>query len=165
MWLPNSSFDIEEWNIWPNRTCDWMTSLFDYTNIQRQVQKSDSRVLKVSSVSALHDYGYLWRKADIIRRSNVIHNMKVERNCGSQADIISSRRSAWFWVLMNAYSPSTSLLDELYDLFDITSGWFLSPFSNPSTGSHFDATRNNTWGPCTKMALRMVSFWPLGRHF
>ena len=60
------SFEIEESTICPNRTCDLILSLLDYASTQRQVQKSDSRVLKLSSVSALHDSGCLWRKADII---------------------------------------------------------------------------------------------------
>ena len=60
------SFEIEESTIRPNRTCDLILSLLDYASTQRQVQKSDSRVLKLSSVSALHDSGCLWRKAEII---------------------------------------------------------------------------------------------------
>ena len=62
----HGSFEIEESTICPNRTCDLILSLLDYASTQRQVQKSGSRVLKLSSVSALHDSGCLWRKAEII---------------------------------------------------------------------------------------------------
>ena len=66
IWLPNSSFEMKEWHHCPNRMYDLIFSLLDYTSTQRQVQKSDNRVLILSSMSALHDSGCLQRKAEMM---------------------------------------------------------------------------------------------------